>query len=222
MWPVIALILVSAAAAAVTVRAARGEPPSRDVPWDLGDNARKMVTISSSLAGFTITGVVLLLSFAREPGGVETPLSVAVGMFLVAFMGLIAGALMYANQAPEDVVYFGVSLQTLQYSITTMMFFRSIFFGLLANGLAPVPVFPTSGRDNERSRGNRRTQASRKQRRKEANPNQSEQLLAPHPQRFRQPRQVRRLARLRRNPVRCRPGCPRRLGSTSSLRVSSR
>jgi len=69
MWPVVALILTSAVAAPVTVRAARGLAPSRDVPWDLGDNARKMVTISSSLAGFTITGVVLLLSFAREPVG---------------------------------------------------------------------------------------------------------------------------------------------------------
>jgi hypothetical protein len=132
MWPVVALILTSAVAAAVTVRAARGDVPSREVPWDLGDNARKMVTISSSLAGFTITGVVLLLSFAREPGGIETPLTVAVGMFLVAFMGLIAGALMYANQAPPGLVFSGISIQTVQYSITTMMFFRSVFFGLLA------------------------------------------------------------------------------------------
>jgi hypothetical protein len=53
-------------------------------------------------------------------------------MFLVAFMSLITSALMFANQTLPGVVSSGVEIQTLQYSATTMMFFRSIFLGLLA------------------------------------------------------------------------------------------
>jgi hypothetical protein len=132
MWPVVALISASAVAAAVTLPLAAGRPPPREPPWDLAVNAGKMVTIASGLAAFTITGVVLLLSFARQSGAIGSPLSSAVGMFLVAFMSLVASALMYANQTQSGVVSSGVEIQTLQYSITTMMFFRSIFLGLLA------------------------------------------------------------------------------------------
>jgi hypothetical protein len=39
---------------------------------------------------------------------------------------------MYANQTGSGVVSSGVEVQKIQYSTTTMMFFRSIFLGLLA------------------------------------------------------------------------------------------
>lgn len=132
MWSVVALFCVSAVAATITARIASGPPPLRESPWDLAENPGKMVTISGGLSAFTITGVVLLLSFARQSSGIGTPLSVAVGMFLVAFMGLVASALMYANQTQSGIVNAGVEVQKLQYSITTMMFFRTIFLGWLA------------------------------------------------------------------------------------------
>ena len=132
MWAVAALICASAVAGAVVFPVARGRPAPRESPWDLAANASRMVGIGSGLAAFTITGVVLLLSFARQPADIGTPLSTAVGMFLVAFMSLITSALMFANLTKPGVVSSGVDVQVLQYSITTMMFFRSIFLGLLA------------------------------------------------------------------------------------------
>ena len=132
MWAVVALVCASAVAGAVALPLASGRPEPRESPWDIGDNARKMVTIAGGLAAFTITGVVLLLSFAREPAGIGTPLSEAVGMFLVAYISLVATALMYGNLTRAEVVTSGVEVQTLQFSITTMAFFRSIFLGWLA------------------------------------------------------------------------------------------
>lgn len=133
MAPVIALFVVSAIAVVATARVAAADASPRSLPWDLTVNAGKMVTISSGLAAFTITGVVLLLSFAHaSDGDIGAPVSVTVGMFLVAFMGLIASSLMYANQTQAGVEHSGIAIQTLQYAVTTMMFFRSVFFGLLA------------------------------------------------------------------------------------------
>jgi hypothetical protein len=132
MWAVVALIFASAIAAGVTLPLASERPPPRDLPWDLAENAGKMVTIAGGLAAFTINGVVLILSFAQRPGAIGTPLSSAVGMFLVAFMSLVTSALMYGNLTRSGIVSSGVDIQSLQYSITTMMFFRSIFLGLLA------------------------------------------------------------------------------------------
>jgi hypothetical protein len=132
MWPIVALLCASVVAAAVTIRLASGQPSARESPWDLAENARKMVTIAGGLAAFTITGVVLLLSFARQPGSIGTPLSSAVGMFLVSYISLVTCALMYANQTGPGVVASGVEIQSLQYSITTMTFYRSIFLGWLA------------------------------------------------------------------------------------------
>ena len=132
MWAVVALVLTSLAAALVVIRFGTGSPPHRETPWDLAENARKTVSISSALATFNITGVVLLLSFAREPGEIGTPLSSAVGMFLVGFISLVMSGLMYANLTKAGVVRCGVDVQTMQYALATMLLFRSIFLGWLA------------------------------------------------------------------------------------------
>ena len=139
----VALLISSIAGAALVVRLGSEPPAQRELAWDLGDNARKMVTIAGGLAAFTITGVVLLLSFAREPGRIGTPLASAVGMFLVSFMSLVASAIMYANQTRPEVVRSGVDVQLFQYSITTMLFFRSVFLGWLAL----VPLVEAYGLD---------------------------------------------------------------------------
>ena len=132
MWAVAALVTTSVVAALIVVRFGGGPPQQRESPWDLAENARKTVSIASALATFNITGVVLLLSFARQPGEIGTPLSSAVGMFLVAFISLVMSGLMYANLTKPGVVRHGVDLQTMQYALATMLFFRSIFLGWLA------------------------------------------------------------------------------------------
>jgi hypothetical protein len=132
MWAVVALVSTSVVAALSIVRFGGGAPPQREIPWDLAENARKTVSIASALATFNITGVVLLLSFAREPGEIGTPLSSAVGMFLVAFISLVMAGLMYANLTKAGVIWCGVDVQTMQYALTTMLFFRSVFLGWLA------------------------------------------------------------------------------------------
>jgi hypothetical protein len=138
MWAVLGLGLVSFIAALIIVVVGREAPPlPHETPWELADNARKMVGIASALAGINITGVVLLLSFARDPdSGIGTPLSAAVGMFLVAFISLVLSALMFANLTRADVMKCGVNVQSMQYAVTVMVLFRSIFLGWL--GLRPL------------------------------------------------------------------------------------
>ena len=133
MAAVVAWALVAAVAAGIVViLAPRRPPPTTEVPWDLAQNATRMVSIAGGLAAFTITGVVLLLSFAREPATIGTPVATAVGMFLVAFMSLVASAMMFANLTRAGIVRAGVDVQTMQYAIATMTFFRCVFLGWLA------------------------------------------------------------------------------------------
>jgi hypothetical protein len=133
MWAVIALVVACVVAAVAASRAAAGPVASRESPWDLTDNARKMVTVAGGLGAFSITGVVLLLSFAREPSGeLGDPLTSAVGMFLVAYMSFVAAALMYATLTRSEVAIAGANVQTLQYTNASVVFFRSVFLSWLA------------------------------------------------------------------------------------------
>ena len=82
MWAVLGF-LVAAAIGLVAVLAAerRGSDQRNSYPWLLKDTANMHVGIMGSLAGFAFTGVVLIVTLARErPGDVGSSLDTVIVM----------------------------------------------------------------------------------------------------------------------------------------------
>src|SRR3954468_2804978 len=80
----LAAFAVSVAAMLWTVRGAgpRLNPP----PWVLTDTAKQHVTIMGGLAGFAVTGIVLIVSFANNHAGAAAAArDTVVVMFVVAY-----------------------------------------------------------------------------------------------------------------------------------------
>jgi hypothetical protein len=132
VWAVIGYLVVSLASVATMLIVAWERPASRPPSWDLGDVARKQVIISSGLAGFAITGLVLLLTLTRsEPGGLSEPFAAVVVMFVVAYMSYVSAALMYSNLVRSN-DSLPADPQAVQYSLAAPQFYRSVFLGWIA------------------------------------------------------------------------------------------
>src|SRR4051795_5158196 len=76
----------------------RRRPDPRRVTLDAPDTARKVQSVLSSLAGFAVTSLVLLitLSGSRLDMHVERNLDLIV-LLVVAYLGFVVGAIMYAH-----------------------------------------------------------------------------------------------------------------------------
>jgi hypothetical protein len=109
-------------------------PAARRASFDLADNARKIQAILSSLAGFAVTSMVLLITFAGGRLNMNDERTVDVlTLLVVAYLGFVVGAIMYAHTesviAPD-----GTDLLPAQHSIASTQFYRSILSGWLALG----------------------------------------------------------------------------------------
>src|SRR5262245_24174652 len=94
MWTVLGFLL-AAAIGLVTVLAAghRDSAQLGSHPWIVSDTAKVHVGITASLAGFAFTGVVLIVTLARDRAGVaESSLDAAIVMFLVAYLWWVGNA----------------------------------------------------------------------------------------------------------------------------------
>lgn len=90
-----AAVLVGTVVALIV--AARGEPHEEPLPWSVPDIARMQASLMSALGGVSITGIVLILSFATNRAGqvgsielntVGIMFAVAFGYFLQTFFAL--------------------------------------------------------------------------------------------------------------------------------------
>ena len=88
MWAGLAF-LPAAAIGLVTVLVAchRSSAHLGDHPWIVYDTAKSHIGIMAGLAGFAFTGVVLIVTLARDrPGIAESSLDTVIVMFLVAYL----------------------------------------------------------------------------------------------------------------------------------------
>jgi hypothetical protein len=144
--------LVAAAIGLAVVLAAqrRGAVHLDRYPWILHDTARQHVEVLSGLAGFAFTGVVLVVTLARErSGAADAALDIVIAMFLVAYLWWVGGAFLISYIPHPDTS--GDFVPRVHFSLATTMEYRTVFlswFALLpllqANGLgrlAPVLYF---------------------------------------------------------------------------------
>lgn len=111
-------------------------PGPRRATLDLADSARKLQSVLSSLAGFAITSIVLLITFAgsRLNPAEERTIDL-IALLVVAYLGFVVGGIMYAHTEPI-VARDGTDMLAIQHATASTQFYRSIVQGWLA--LAPL------------------------------------------------------------------------------------
>jgi hypothetical protein len=73
MWAVLGFLIAAAIGLVmVLVACGRGSVRCDNYPWVLKDTAKSHVGIMGGLAGFAFTGVVLVVTFARDRPGAST------------------------------------------------------------------------------------------------------------------------------------------------------
>jgi hypothetical protein len=97
------LIAASVATLMVWAAADRGGPVARDRSIDLAELGGRHVSIVGGLAGFAVTGMVLIVTLGRSlPDASGTPFTTLLTMFFVAYMGFFATSVQFANIADAD------------------------------------------------------------------------------------------------------------------------
>jgi hypothetical protein len=138
--------LLSAAIGLVTVLAAchRRSAHLGNHPWIVYDTARAHVGIMAVLAGFAFTGVVLIVTLARNrPGVAESSLDTVIVMFLVAYLWWVGNAFLISYLPHGDLS--GDLAPRVHFSLASTIEYRTVFlswFALLplleANGLGRI------------------------------------------------------------------------------------
>jgi len=132
VWAVWGFLL--AALIGVTVVLAvgrRGTTTRDDYPWLLDEVSKLHVTIVGSLAGFAFTGVVLVVTLARDRSSVaQASLDTVVVMFLVAYLFWI-GAAFLISYLPHH-TRGGDFVQRVHFSLASTIEFRTVFLSWFA------------------------------------------------------------------------------------------
>jgi hypothetical protein len=143
MWAVMAFLLAAVIGlVAVLAMGRRGSAHSDRYPWILYDTAKLHVGITAGLAGFAFTGIVLVVTLARDrPGVAGSSLDTVIVMFLVAFLWWVGNAFLI-SYIPHDETS-GELVPRVHFSLASTIEYRTVFlswFALLplleANGLA--------------------------------------------------------------------------------------
>jgi hypothetical protein len=142
MAAVIGFLVVATIAIAATLRAAGPHHVvRRDPTFELGDVAGRLVGVLSALAGFAVSGLVFMVTQARnvpDPAGIA--FTTVLAMFVVAYMGYLSSGLLFANvshQTDDDAIF---DLGAAQYAGASISLF-SVFIGWFALR----PLFETFG-----------------------------------------------------------------------------
>jgi len=132
MWAVLGF-LVAAAIGLVTVLVVghRGSAHLGNHPWVVHDTAKGHVGIMAGLAGFAFTGVVLIVSLARDRSGVaETSLDTVIVMFLVAYLWWIGNAFLISYMPHGDLS--DDLVPRVHFSLASTIEYRTVFLSWFA------------------------------------------------------------------------------------------
>lgn len=148
MWVVLGF-LIAAVVGLMTVLGVsrRGSTLRDDYPWPLDEVSKLHVNTVGTLAGFAFTGVVLVVTLARDrTGAAGVALDAAILMFLVAYLYWIGSAFLISYL--PHIRTSGDVVQRVHFSLASTIEYRTVFlswFALLpllqANGLSRlVPI----------------------------------------------------------------------------------
>jgi hypothetical protein len=112
----------------------RQPPDGRRPTLDLPDVARKVQSVLSSLAGFAVTSLVLFITLSGSRLDMTDDRNVdLIALLVVAYLGFVVGAIMYAHTEPV-VTDTGLDLLATEHAVASGQFFRSIVSGWFALG----------------------------------------------------------------------------------------
>jgi hypothetical protein len=119
----------------------RRQVVTRDPTFDPVEVARRYVTIMGGLAGFAVTGMVLLVTLGRTlPGASEPSFTAVLAMFFVAYIGFLSASVLFGN--------ITVSEPTASIDIPATMFAGGtimVSFTIAIGWFALRPLFDTVG-----------------------------------------------------------------------------
>jgi hypothetical protein len=132
MWAVFGFLLATAIGVpAVLWMTRHGSPRVEGHPWLVSDTVMMHVTILGGLAGFAITGVVLLVSLARDqPGTATSAFNTVLVMFLVAYFYYVGSAFLVSYLPNRDAS--GVSVPRVHFSLASTLEYRTLFISWFA------------------------------------------------------------------------------------------
>lgn len=136
MIALIAYIVVTAVTGALVARFTRWDQPPGPVRTsvDLADQARRVQSVLTGLAGFAVTSIVLLITLSLNRLDVQPQRSVdLIALLVVAYLGFVVGGIMYAHTEPFRSP-LGIDLLPAQHAVASAQFYRSIIQGWLALG----------------------------------------------------------------------------------------
>lgn len=143
MLTIVEVVLVAALTTLVLhVRRGRdpGQPP--DVPWVLGDIAGHQMAILGGAAGFAVTALVLLITFAGDRAeALSDSFESVVVMILVAWISMIGAAVMFSRMPREE--YAGPVPRRIHYALANGQYYRAI----VVSWLAMLPLLRTFSLD---------------------------------------------------------------------------
>jgi hypothetical protein len=134
------LVIATIAISAALLVAGPRHKVKRDPTFELEEVSARQVSILGALAGFAVTGVVFLVTQARNvPDPTSTSFTTVVTMFVVAYMGYFSSSVLFANVShrAEDKTF---DLAAAQYASASISLF-SVFLGWFAL----KPLFETFG-----------------------------------------------------------------------------
>ena len=142
MWAVLGFLIAAAIGLVVVLAACdRGSVQHDSYPWILYETAKSHVGIMGGLAGFAFTGVVLVVTLARDrPGVPDSSLDAVIVMFLVAYLWWVGNAFLITYIPHKETS--GDLVPRIHFSLASTIEYRTVFlswFALLpllqANGL---------------------------------------------------------------------------------------
>jgi hypothetical protein len=128
---VAAAVVLSILASLVVVLADPGSQfYERETPWDLKELSGRLVVIAGGLAGFAVTGMVLLVTLAKDRAESRSDsFDATVFMFLTAYLFLVSAAFLFAFMPRADAD--GKQPARIQFALAANLMFRSVMIAWL-------------------------------------------------------------------------------------------
>lgn len=143
MYAAVGLVTAAMIGVTMILLLVRGGSSRLDAqPWLLYDAAKQHVTIMGGLAGFAVTGVVLLVGLLRaQPDVVSSSLDTVVVMFVVAYFYYVGNAFLISYLPHRDVS--GDLVPAVHFSLASTIEYRTLF----VSWFALMPLLQTYGLD---------------------------------------------------------------------------
>ena len=147
MWVILGFLIAAAIGLVVALAACeRGSVQSDSYPWILYDTVKSHVGIMGGLAGFSFTGIVLVVTLAQDrPGVANSSVDTVIVMFLVAYLWWVGNAFLITYIPHKETS--GDLVPRVHFSLAVAIEYRTVFlswFALLplleANGLGRLAL----------------------------------------------------------------------------------